>query len=62
MRNFEVLSVELSPAGPGPDRLWKIYYRAYVKKQWKTDVLWMMAQNANQARSQAMARFGKVSL
>jgi hypothetical protein len=62
MRNFEVLSVEESPGGPGPDRAWKVHYKAYVKKQWKTDVLWMIARNANQAKERAMARFSKVSL
>ena len=62
MRNFEVLSVEESPGGLGPDRAWKIQYKAYIKKQWKTDVLWMIARNANQARERAVARFGKVSL
>jgi len=62
MRNFEVLSVEESPGGSGPNRAWKIQYKAYVKKQWKTDVLWMIARNANQAQEKAMARFDKVSL
>jgi len=62
MRNFEVLSVEESPGGPGPDRLWKIHYRAYVKKQWKTGELCIIARNTKQARERAMLRFGKVSL
>jgi len=62
MRNFEVLSVEESLGGSGPNRAWKIQYKAYVKKQWKTDVLWMIARNANQAQEKAMARFDKVSL
>ena len=62
MRNFEVLSIEESLGGSGPDRAWKVHYRAYVKKQWKIDVLWIVARNADQARKQAEARFGKVSL
>ena len=62
MRNFEVLSVEESPGGPGSDRLWKIHYKAYVKKQWKTSELWIIAQNAKQARERAMIRFSEVSL
>ena len=62
MRNFEVLSVEESPGGPGPDRLWKIHYTAYVKKQLKTDELWIIARNTKQARERAMLRFGEVSL
>lgn len=62
MRNFEVLSVEESPGCPGPDRVWKIHYKAYVKKHWKTDELWVVARNAKQAREQAMIRFGEFSL
>lgn len=62
MRKFEVLAVEESPGGPGPDRLWKIHYKAIVKKQWKTDSLWIIARNAKQAREQAVLRFGEVSL
>lgn len=59
MRKFEVLSVEESPGGPGPDRLWKAHYKAYVKKQWKTSALWMVARTAVQAKERAIERFSK---
>lgn len=57
MRNFEVLSVEESPGGPGSERVWKITYKAYVKKQWAQDTLWIVARNAKQAQERAMIRF-----
>lgn len=58
MRKFEILDVELSPGGPGPDRLWRVYYKAIVSKKWVEDQLWILARTAEQARAKAMERFG----
>lgn len=58
MKKFEVLSVEEEPGGSGPERVWKIHYKAYVKKQWVQDTLLIIARNATQACEQAKTRFG----
>jgi hypothetical protein len=59
MRHFEILSVEESPGGPGPDRAWKINYKAIIKKQWVESSLWIIARNADQAKERAIIRFSK---
>ena len=58
LRKFEILSVELSPGGPGPDRCYKINYRAIRNKLWEERQLWVSARNEKDAREQAMKRFG----
>ena len=58
LRKFEILSVELSPGGPGPERAYKIEYRAIRHKEWVVDLLWVIARNEKEAREQAMNRFG----
>lgn len=55
---FEILSVELSPGGAGPKRAYKIEYRAIRHKEWVVDLLWVIASNEQEAREQAMNRFG----
>lgn len=58
LRKFEILSVELSPGGAGPKRAYKIEYRAIRHKEWVVDLLWIIARNEQEAREQAMNRFG----
>ena len=58
MRKFEILDVELSPGGPGPERAWRVHYKAIVSKKWVEDQLWILACTAEQARAKAMERFG----
>ena len=58
LRKFEILSVELSPGGPGPERAYKINYRAIKNKLWEERQLWVIARNEQEARAQAMIRFG----
>ena len=58
LRKFEILSVELSPGGPGPERAYKINYRAIENKHWTENQLWVIAKNEREAREQAMIRFG----
>ena len=58
LRKFEILSVELSPGGPGPNRAYKINYRAIKNKLWVEDLLWIIARNEKEARAQAMNRLG----
>lgn len=57
MRKFEILGIELSPGGPGPNRLWRVHYKAIVKKQWTEGKLWILARNAKQAEERALLRF-----
>ena len=58
LRKFEILSVELSPGGPGPERAYKIEYRAIRHKEWVVDLLWVIARNEAEARHQAEQRWG----
>lgn len=58
LRKFEILSIELSPGGAGPKRPYKIEYRAIRHKEWIVDLLWVIARNEQEAREQAMSRFG----
>ena len=58
MRHFEILSVVVDPGAPGPERLWKIYYKAYKNKKWIQTTLWIEGRNEKQARERAMIRFG----
>ena len=58
LRKFEILSVELSPGGPGPERLYRINYRAIENKQWTENQLWVIARNETEARHQAEQRWG----
>ena len=58
LRKFEILSVELSPGGPGPERAYKIKYRAIRHKEWVKDLLWIIARNEAEARHQAEQRWG----
>lgn len=58
LRKFEILGVELSPGGAGPERAYKIKYRAIRYKEWVEDLLWIIARNEQEAREKAMNRFG----
>lgn len=57
MRKFEITDVRLSPGGPGPERIYEIFYKAIVKKQWVERSLWVVARNDSEARDQAVKRF-----
>lgn len=57
MRKFEILFVEEVPGGSGPERVWKVHYKAYTKKQWVQDTLLVIAKNAIQASELANLRF-----
>ncbi len=58
LRKFEILSVELSPGGAGPERAYRIKYRAIENKQWTENQLWVIARNEVEARHQAEQRWG----
>lgn len=58
LRKFDVLSAELSPGGPGPDRLYRIKYRAIVNKQWVEKEVWSIGRNEEDAIARARRRFG----
>jgi hypothetical protein len=58
MRKFEIIDVKESPGSPGPDRLWKIFYKAIVDKKWVSSELWIIARNSKQAKERALNRFG----
>lgn len=58
LKHFEVLSVEIVPGGAGPDRCWKVYYKAYMKKKWVEDYLWSFGRTADQAKERAEIRHG----
>lgn len=57
MRNFEILDIEIDMSGPGPDRLFRIQYRAYIKKQWVERAVHVLARNEDQAREKALTQF-----
>lgn len=57
-RKFEVLSVELSPGGPGPDRLYRCKCRYIKDKQWVEKELMSIARTANEAKRKLEHRFG----
>lgn len=61
MRFFEVISVEPELGGAGPERFWRVHYKAYVKKKWVIKTLGIVARNAKLAREQAINRFGDKS-
>jgi hypothetical protein len=58
VRKFEILNIELSPGGPGPDRAWKITYKAIRDKLWVENHLWIIARTEKEAKSKAESRFG----
>lgn len=58
LRKFEVIKVILHPGMPGPDRLWKVYYKAIKNKLWIEDTLWIVAKNEPEAKHKAEQRFG----
>ena len=58
MRKFEILGLEMSPSGPGPDRAWKISYKAIVNKKWINKDLWVIGRNSEDARKEAELKFG----
>ena len=58
MTKFEILNVHAEPGAPGPDRFWKIHYRARVKKELITSTLTIIARTEAQARDRALLRFG----
>jgi len=58
MRKFKVLDVELSPGGPGPDRIWVVKYRAIVDKKWTESTVMMVARTSKEAKHKAEQRYG----
>lgn len=56
-RKFEVLSVKLSPGGPGPDRLWVCKCRYIKDKQWIEKELMSIARTADEAKRKLEQRF-----
>jgi hypothetical protein len=58
MRHFEILKIELSPGGPGPERLYQVWYRAYRNKKWVESSVWQIARTEKQAKERAQLRFG----
>ena len=58
LRKFVIMSVEMDMSGPGPDRAFKIHYRAIKNKVWVENKLWIIAKTAKEAREKALQRFG----
>ena len=57
-RKFEIISVELSPGGPGPTRSYRVKYRAIENKKWVEREIWSVGRNETEARNKAEQRFG----
>jgi len=60
MRKFEILGVELVPGGSGPERSWRIRFRAIINKQWVEQERWAIARTEAEARRKMEQRFGGV--
>lgn len=58
LRKFEIVSITESPGGPGPERAWDIKYTAIKNKEWQSGNLWVIAKNKQEARDNAMKRWG----
>jgi hypothetical protein len=58
LRKFEILDIIGEPGGSGPDRFFKIKYKAIVNKEWVEKTLGVIARNKDEARQEAMKRFG----
>lgn len=58
LRKFEILGIVLSPGGPGPERAYKVIYKAIKNKVWIESELWIIARTAKEAREKAFKRFG----
>lgn len=58
LRKFEIINVELVPGGPGPERAYKVYYRAIKDKKWVESFLWSIGKNEKEARDRVIERFG----
>lgn len=57
-RKFKVLSVELSPGGPGPDRLWNCKCSFIKDKQHVEAILMSIGRTADEAKRKLEQRFG----
>jgi hypothetical protein len=57
-RKFEILRMELSPGGPGPERLWRVHYRAIKNKKWVEGALWSLGRTEAEAKQKALTRHG----
>ena len=57
-RKFEVLSVTLSPGGPGPDRLWNCMCRFIEDKKYIEKNLMALARTAAEAKHKLEQRYG----
>jgi hypothetical protein len=60
LRKFEILRIELSPGGPGPERAWQVFYKAIKNKKWKNGSLWVIARTVAEAQQKAQDRFGGI--
>lgn len=58
IRKFQIIDVQLSPGGAGPEQAWRVKYRAIVDKRWVEQTLFVLAKNQSDARAQAEKRFG----
>lgn len=57
-RKFEVLEVMDTIGGSGPNRCFKIKYKAIIKKQWVEKELYIVSNNKDNAKKEAIKRFG----
>lgn len=57
-RKFEIVGVEESLGGAGPERLFKIKYKAIENKKWTDGTVWMVAKNKEEAKEKSLRRFG----
>lgn len=57
-RKFEILTIELSPGGPGPERLYRCNCRFIKDKKWIEQELLAVARNAEEAKRKLEQRFG----
>ena len=57
LRHFEVTDAEGTSGSPGPERAWKVGYKAIRDKKWITGFVWMIARTAKEAKEEANKRF-----
>lgn len=56
-RKFEVLSVELSPGGAGPEYAYRCKCRMIENKKWIEKEFWSLARNKDEAKTKLEERY-----
>lgn len=58
LRKFEITSITMIPGGRGPERVWKIAYKAIKNKLWVEGTMHFIGRTEQEARHKAEQRFG----